>query len=113
MIGLHAGDDAEPAETRDLGRREMLGVLDAETAVVARRSGRRGRRGGRRAILMLDALVDVEERAVRLIADRVNHDLEAGGIGRFGPRVNRIRMRNPEADVVGRVVEGRDHSRGV
>ena len=64
MIRLHRGDDLLLAEAGDFAGAQMLGVLDAEAPVA-------------RPVLLGRLLVDVEDAQVRLVADGVDHDLQA------------------------------------
>ncbi len=82
MVRLHAGDHVELRKARDVGGREMLRVFDPEAAVAA-------------AVLVDDAIVNVEQQTVRAIADRVDHDVEPGLVG----------VRNPGVEILGRVDE--------
>ena len=65
MDPLHGGDDAELAETGDVGVVEELGVLDAEAVVLAPRE------------LAAGGLVGVQDDPVGPVADGVGADLEA------------------------------------
>ena len=63
MIRLHARDHAERCEARDVRRAQMLRVLDAEAPVA-------------RTVLANHALVDVELRSDRAVADRVDDHVQ-------------------------------------
>ena len=62
---LHRGDDAEPAEPRDVGGADVLGVLDppAQLPAVLLR------------VLLERLLEDVQRLAVAAVADRVHRHL--------------------------------------
>src|ERR1022692_2991657 len=72
MYALHGGDDAELSETRDIGRAEVLGVLDAPAQVLLLGVGFEG------------LLEDVEGFAVGTVADGVDAELEPVRDGEFG-----------------------------
>ena len=65
---LNRRDDAERRESRLVLRQHDLRVLDARAPVPA-------------APLLLELRDDVEHHRVRAVADRVHHELEAGGVG--------------------------------
>ena len=68
MVGLHACDDAEGAEARNVGGRDVLRVLDAEAGVL-------------KVLLARDALEDVELGADGAIADGMDGNVKPGGRG--------------------------------
>ena len=82
VVRLHAGDDAELAEPRDLRRGDVLRVLNAEATIPL-------------AVFFCDALEDVELGANRPVADGVHDHVEAGFVG----------TRNPSVQILGRVDE--------
>ena len=92
MVRLHARDDAQRAESRNVRRRQVLGVLDAEAAVA-------------RTVLARHALEDVEQRRVGPIADRVNDHVQAGLVGAGDPAVEILWRRDEQAALAGRVGE--------
>ena len=102
MVRLHGGDDAELGEARDVGRAQVLGVLDPEPPVAG-------------AVLLLDALVDVEQLRVRAVADRVDLDLEPGFVRArdvFLDLRKRDGLGGEDAPVAGLVAEGFEHHGG-
>ena len=93
MRRLHRGDDPASAESRDIGRPEVLRVLHPEPPV-ARPVGAR------------EAVVDVEQQTVPPLADRVDRHLEAGGIGGPDPGPQGILGRAQHAGRLGIVGVG-------
>src|SRR5450432_2383539 len=68
MVRLHGSDDVELGEARDIGAGQVLRVLDTQAAVTW-------------AVILLDALVEIEDGAIGAIADGVDGDLQAGLVG--------------------------------
>ena len=100
VIGLHARDHAQRAEARDVRRRDVLRVLDAEAAIL-------------RPVLLLDARVVVELDANRAVADRVHHHLQPGLVRAGRARVQALGRRDEQPGVLRRIVERLEHRRGV
>ena len=72
----------------DVGRPEMLGVLDPEPPVA-------------RSVRPRQAVVDVEDQAVGPLADGVHRHLQPGGIGSADPGPQRILGRDQEPGRLG------------
>jgi len=69
---LHRGDHVVLAEAWDVAPPEMLGVLDPETAVA-------------RPVGLGNTVVDIEQDAIRPLANRVNYYLKTRGVGAADP----------------------------
>jgi len=68
VVGLHARDHSELGESRDVGRGDVLGMLDPEATIA-------------RSVHASDVAEDVELEANGTITDGVHDDVQARGIG--------------------------------
>ena len=87
MRGLHARHDAQTRESRDVGRRQDLGVLDAEPRP--------------RAASGQHLLEDVERQRVGAVADGVHPHLEAAAGGLARDALHLLRRHQHETRVAG------------
>src|SRR5262245_57649318 len=100
VIRLHACDDVEGREARNVWLAQVLRMFDAEATIAC-------------AVLANDSLVDVELRANGVIADRVDDERQTRGIRAFGPAVEIVRRVHEQSAIVGRVAERLEHRGGV
>jgi hypothetical protein len=100
VIRLHACGHVKLRETRDVFLAQVLRVLDAEAAVAC-------------AVLLADALEDVEQHADGAIADCVDHHVQAGLVGAGDPRVHLFWRIQQQATILRCVDEGLVEGGGV
>ncbi len=104
MGRLHGGDDPQPGEARQIRVAQHLGVFAAVAGVTS-------------AVDLGRPFVGIEDPAVAQIADGVNADLKAAGVGRQHPPFQ-LRIAHLRQTAAGRVVgegfqeQGRPRSQG-
>lgn len=89
MNGLHRGSDAEFGKARDIGRIEMLGMLDAPAQITFL------------GVLAKNTLVEVEDLAIGAVPDGMDAEVEAVVDGDFGGLADVGDILGIEAAIVG------------
>jgi hypothetical protein len=100
VVGLHARNDTELRESRDVGRGNVLGVLDAKATVT-------------RSVLAGDVTEDVELEADGPVTDCMDDDMEAGGVGALRPSTQVLGRVDEQPGVAGRIGERLEQRRRV
>ena len=92
VIGLHARNDAELREARDVLGPQVLSMLDAKTPVA-------------RTVAAGDTLEDVEELFVGTIPDGMDNDVQSGRVRTRDPRFKIFFGVDEKASIRGLVIE--------
>ena len=100
MVRLHARDDLQLGEARNVGGSDVLGVLDSEPPITG-------------TILTLHSLEDIELQVDGAVSDRVNDNVQVCLISARGPGVEVLGCVDQQPRVVRRIGEWLKHRRGM